>query len=428
MIDSKDNYLKELRVLFVDDEDGVRGSYEKLLNMWVSKVYTASNGKEGLEIYENHPLDLIITDIKMPIMSGLEMTAHIKRKNPDFPVVITTAHQEPELLLDAIEYHVDAYIIKPIVKKELKKHLKNIGKILHLEKEILRVQKLNQFYLDTTSVLIIVYDIHGTIIMANREFTRLLGYSNSELVDHNIFELNIIPDEDIENMHNIFLEISKKKNRLLRRKVQQNIISKDRKKFMIAWSNVMMIDKKKNITILSSGIDITALNNVRRELKKQAYTDALTQISNRAAYNEKITELLSLYYQNDTIFSFLIYDIDDFKTVNDTYGHKMGDLVLIELSALTKSLIRQNDYHFRIGGEEFVVLFKETPVEKAQFIAEKIRKGIEERLNTIDDRTITISIGLTQVDRGDDSDSIFKRADKLLYDAKRQGKNMVCSG
>ena len=419
------SYLKDLHVLFVDDEDGVRESYEKLLNIWVDTVYTASNGLEGLEIYQNKHLDVIITDIKMPIMSGLDMAAQIKTHNPDFPIIITTAHQEPELLLDAIEYHIDAYIVKPIAKKELKKHLNSIGKMLELEKSIEQIQRLNQLYLDTTSALIISYDMEGTITMINKEVTRLLGYSEDELVGKSLYTSNIIPQRSMSKVKRLFAFINKRLNKKLHSKLQQEILSKDGEEFMIAWSNVVMQEEGKNTGVLSSGMDITALYKALEEIKTQSYIDLLTRINNRKSYNERIEELLSLYNRYQIGFSFLIYDIDDFKQVNDNYGHKVGDAVLVEMSSLIESTIRRNDYLFRIGGEEFVILFTETTLEQAKIIAEKIRNSVEMELNTIEDKTITISIGLTEVNAADTSDSIFMRADNLLYDAKNRGKNRV---
>lgn len=118
------NYLADLTVLFVDDEEGIREPFEALLGMWCKKAYSAANGKEGLEAYKKYKPDVIVTDIKMPVMSGLEMIGEIKKLNPDFPIIITTAFQESELLLEAIELQVDGYIVKPIPKKELKNALR----------------------------------------------------------------------------------------------------------------------------------------------------------------------------------------------------------------------------------------------------------------------------------------------------------------
>ncbi len=161
-----------------------------------------------------------------------------------------------------------------------------------------------------------------------------------------------------------------------------------------------------------------------KKVKALSYTDELTQINNRKSFNKRISESISLYNRYKTPFSILMYDIDDFKKVNDTYGHSVGDKVLIEMTNLVKNLIRENDYIFRVGGEEFVIILSDTNIDESQSVAEKICKEVSE-LEIIENEKITISIGLIEVKNGDTEDSIFKRVDSLLYFSKLNGKNRV---
>ena len=156
-------------------------------------------------------------------------------------------------------------------------------------------------------------------------------------------------------------------------------------------------------------------------------TDALTQTKNRLAYEEAIENEISYFNQTKIPFSILLFDIDNFKLINDTYNHRIGDLVLIELSSLIQKNIRNSDSLFRIGGEEFIILFPNTTSEITVEVAEKLRIIVEKGLNTINDKTITISIGVTQIKENDTEDSLYRRVDKLLYDSKRTGKNKVTS-
>jgi diguanylate cyclase (GGDEF)-like protein len=137
--------------------------------------------------------------------------------------------------------------------------------------------------------------------------------------------------------------------------------------------------------------------------------------------------MLSLYQRHNTVFSFLIFDIDDFKYINDNYGHTVGDKVLIELCALVQKQIRMTDYLFRVGGEEFIILFANTSQKEVASVAQKLRITIEKELNVLENRKITVSMGLTQVQSQDTQESIFNRADELLYEAKKKGKNQVVS-
>lgn len=172
-------------------------------------------------------------------------------------------------------------------------------------------------------------------------------------------------------------------------------------------------------------------NKLKKEIqinKELTYIDELTNVQNRKAYILKLKEDLSLIKRYKTPFCMMMLDIDDFKQINDNYGHKIGDTVLIELSKLIQTNIRINDSLFRVGGEEFIILFSQTNLDKASIVTEKIRRIIENDLEIIKNQKTTVSIGLSQVTSDDNEDSIFKRVDKLMYESKKNGKNTISIG
>lgn len=172
-------------------------------------------------------------------------------------------------------------------------------------------------------------------------------------------------------------------------------------------------------------VDITDRKNMENKLELISLTDHLTKLNNKKSYNDNIKKIISQYQRYKTPFSVIMYDIDNFKYINDTYGHSVGDDVLIEMSQLISSHIRKNDYIFRVGGEEFIILLTETQITNAKLVAEKIRSNVEKNLKTIQDKQITISIGLTEVNNEDTKESIYKRVDKLLYESKNNGRNTI---
>lgn len=156
-------------------------------------------------------------------------------------------------------------------------------------------------------------------------------------------------------------------------------------------------------------------------------TDNLTKVKNVKAYKERIDELLSLFERYNTPFSMMLFDIDNFKVINDTYGHRAGDAVLIEMSSLIQKNIRLTDTLFRVGGEEFVILCPSTTLYDAIDVAEKVRKVVESDLHTIANQSITISIGVSEVKIADAEDTLYRRVDGLMYRSKQNGKNRVTS-
>lgn len=181
------------------------------------------------------------------------------------------------------------------------------------------------------------------------------------------------------------------------------------------------------ISFLVLGAIISLLRKYHLKLENLANKDPLTNISNRRFFTEKTEEHLSLIQRIKNPYSLLFIDIDNFKKINDKFGHDIGDDVLIRISKLLSENIRKTDLFARWGGEEFVILFVNSDINDAFKLSNKICKIIEkdEKLKSYIDSSVTASFGLTQIQNEDKLDDILKRADKAMYQAKHSGKNQV---
>jgi diguanylate cyclase (GGDEF)-like protein len=159
--------------------------------------------------------------------------------------------------------------------------------------------------------------------------------------------------------------------------------------------------------------------------KLKSRTDGLTKVFNRVTFMELLAaQIARAKEQEDFPLSLIMLDIDNFKTINDTYGHPAGDLVLSSLGQILLSSLRRDDIVARYGGEEFIVLLPHAPAEQTIRIAEKLRKNGEG--NAFGDLPgVTVSVGHAAYSRGDSADTLIQRADLALYDAKKGGKNRV---
>jgi len=174
--------------------------------------------------------------------------------------------------------------------------------------------------------------------------------------------------------------------------------------------------------ILGSSIILLIKRYVRDKLEYLVNYDGLTNVYNRRYFNKYLHREIVKSKRYNRSLSLIIFDIDKFKKVNDSFGHDVGDSVLRELSTLVNSHTRESDVLFRIGGEEFALIAMETEIEEALALSEKIRRIVEEHsFKYVKD--ITISLGVTQFALDDDIDSVFKRADNALYKAKNNGRN-----
>lgn len=158
--------------------------------------------------------------------------------------------------------------------------------------------------------------------------------------------------------------------------------------------------------------------------------DPLTGLLNRRSFYEKIADEISRSHRYNEDLCLLMVDIDNFKQINDRYGHPVGDSVLTQLASTFKELSRENDILCRIGGEEFALLLIKTNEEDSLIIAERlcdaVAKTAIELVTSDSPLHLTVSIGLTRCLQQDSTSSIMSRADKALYQAKNKGKNRVC--
>jgi diguanylate cyclase len=169
--------------------------------------------------------------------------------------------------------------------------------------------------------------------------------------------------------------------------------------------------------------------SLQRE-RKVSLTDALTGVPNRLAYDERILEEMSRWKRYKRPIVIAAWDLDRFKSINDTYGHKAGDKVLCVVAQLLHRGLRQTDFFARYGGEEFAMVIVGAPLEEATKIADAHRKKIERLGFHFDGKPVqvTASCGITAIAEGDTPDSIFERADKALYIAKKTGRNRCVVG
>ena len=163
--------------------------------------------------------------------------------------------------------------------------------------------------------------------------------------------------------------------------------------------------------------------------KEMAFRDALTDIYNHRFFQEAMDREFLRAKRYGRQFSLILIDVDDFKYINDNYGHTVGDLVLINIARLLQSTIRVTDIVARYGGEEFAVILPETDMASASVVAENLRAGVEALETNVDSQRIklTVSLGLTSYDsvKHKHKQAIFSVADKGLYMAKSSGKNSV---
>jgi len=278
-------------------------------------------------------------------------------------------------------------------------------------------------------------DLDGNITHISQAFCKTSGYNKEELIGKNprVFKA----DDSLSDEHYKDLWMTIQSGHTWKGEFKN--LKKDGSPY---WSEAIIspILDINNIIIGYEGIrqDITLKKVLEefnqkleeevlqrtKELEKLAITDKLTSLFNRVKIDTQLKYQVNNFKRNSHTFSIIMIDIDFFKDINDTYGHQVGDEVLIALSKILKQSVREVDILGRWGGEEFIIICPNTDEDGAFSLAEIIRINVQEhKYKSID--KLSISCGVASIDDTLDENSILKKADKALYRAKELGRNRV---
>lgn len=267
-------YLKNITVLYVEDDKNTREELEFFLNNRVDKLYVGTNGEEGVELFKKHQPDLIISDIQMPVLNGIDMVKKIKEINPNIPVVLITAFNDSDYLFKAIQLNISNYLTKPLNLNQLIDVTATIAKSIFLEKENQEIFNTLSQYKDIVDERSIISkaDGNGIITYVNKPFEEISGYLKDELIgkSHNIISH---PDESKELFAQLWktIKIDKKvwKGRLKN-------INKNGKEYYVDIIIKPILDLDNNIIeFISLSNDITDLENTKEYFKHQTQKTAL---------------------------------------------------------------------------------------------------------------------------------------------------------
>jgi diguanylate cyclase (GGDEF)-like protein len=179
------------------------------------------------------------------------------------------------------------------------------------------------------------------------------------------------------------------------------------------------------INIIFAFVFALMTSNQREKLTVLSTIDPLTGVFNRRVMSDRLASVYGIFQRSSLVSSLLIIDIDQFKSVNDTHGHYVGDKILIKLTKALTDNLRISDSLYRYGGEEFVIIAENTDLQASKVLAEKLRKVIESSIMH-KGLEVTISIGVAQIGSGESMQQWISRADQSLLKAKRDGRNQIC--
>jgi len=419
--------FENITILIVEDDQSELEELCELFNVYFKKCHSAVNGKDGLEKFLKYHPDIILTDYGMPLMDGLDMAEKIREIDSEATIVLHTVFTDINTFLKAIKYKISGYVVKPTNVRDLLNILAKESSHILKNRDLKKKNLLMQSILNEFPEPMMVTDLNHNVLFANKKIKNngfwtkdkpikchkaLHGFDNfcnnqSHKCD-NIEAINV--GHSIMRLH--------------------EIISKNGNKLYLDIKTIPLKDENNNIYALLKTIQ-DKTNEKKRELTLQHTInhDVLTGIPNRVLLNDRLNQAILRSNRDKTCFAVMFLDFDGFKKINDKYGHKIGDIVLIQATCRMQKSIRKIDTLARIGGDEFIIILEGiSNKNEIKNLTKEILKKL--RSNYIINKKIKIkmtsSIGIDIYDPNKmkkSKEELLQNADNSMYEIKKTGKD-----
>ncbi len=429
-------------ILVLDDESSILELLGQYLQEEGYPCTLCTSALKALDLLKSREFSLLITDLRMPEIGGIEVVQRAKANDPDLSVIVVTAHLEVTNAVDAMRAGADDYLLKPFNLSEIsmsveraldrrrlvmenRRHQEELEQrvreatagLERVNAELRATKEYLENLLNSSVDAIITVGPDRLITYANRGATEMLGYGKEEF-------LGSVPVPYFAGGED---EVRYIRKMLQRERMLQNyeteLNHKNGSQIPINMS-ISYVNAPDGAVMSTLAIckDITKQKQLERELKEMSIKDSLTGLYNQRYFYDRLESEIERANRQGHALSLLLFDIDQFKTYNDCHGHLEGDKVLRTAGEVVLECTREHvDIGFRYGGDEFTVILPEANETQAANIAERIRGMFEAKRFD----HLTVSLGLMTYKPGSSVRSFIRYADAMMYDAKRSGGNRV---
>lgn len=443
------------RILTIDDDANVRSNLAAYLEDSGYDVIEAENGRHGLELFAETSPDLVLVDLRMPVMSGMEVLERLRTEAPGVPVIVVSGVGVLEEAVAALRHGAWDYVTKPITDMRVLEHAvdKALERARLLEERTLYHERLEQEVRERTRELretndrLVEYQallreknqflealvegmpnpvfyrtLDDTYIGCNRAFSRLIGHSPEEIIGHPAHEFlpqelacssgdsnGRIPPHDPDGNAEFSCMID-----------LRDADGEDR--VLVLYKSYFRDRTGQRAGVVGTFLDVTELKRKEAQILHHATHDELTGLPNRLGLRQRMEDR-SRGYGADTRLAVLHLDMDNFRTVNDSLGHAVGDELLRAVADRLAAMVHQRDMVARLGGDEFVVLLPLPPEDGGTAAALRIQEMFARPFNAAGHELyVAPSIGISVApDDGHDLTTLLKNAEIAMYRAKEQG-------
>jgi len=454
---------RPIRILTIDDEENIRTSFRLYLEDFDYEVIEAKNGREGLALFASEKPDLVLCDLRMPEIDGLEVLSKVRESSPDTPIIVASGTGVIGDAIEAVRRGAWNYLLKPIQNLSTLQHAieqalersrlirENRAYQTHLEEEVIsRTEDLQRAMDDLKnthyqvkmseeryrSIYENLQDVYFEILLdgeireVSPSIEQISDYKSHELIGESVWEF--YPRRDDRER---FIETLKLQGNVS----DYELHLRDRGGRIVPCSiNARLLPGEEDRPAVICGTlrDISERKLAEAHIERLAYYDALTDLPNRRLLIDRLERDLARARRHKRYGAMLFLDLDRFKNINDSLGHHVGDALLEEVARRLTCDLRLEDTVSRLGGDEFIMLLSDMGEEpssaasQAQTKAEQVQKHLSQPYKVLGhDLHITPSIGVaifpSDDDPNEDGNDILRHADTAMYRAKDDGRDSI---
>ncbi len=415
--------MEKPTILIIDDDPGLRKTLSDILRIKGYETLAAKNATEGLALLRDNTVSLALIDLMLPDIPGLDVLNILSNESPSTEAIILTGHATLDSAIQAVNRGAFSYLVKPYEIEQLLVLVKRAVE-KRRAREALREseERFRRIFMDgPLGMAIIGADL--SLEKVNGMLCRMTGYSEDELAS--LKYMDITHPEDVEfDMQNL--------KRLLGEEIacckrETRCVMKNREPLQVSVTVSLIRDKRDAPPRFLAMIeDISERKRFEEQLEYQANHDALTSLPNRSLLADRIRQALHQAMRYHRKVAVLYVDLDNFKFINDSLGHDLGDRLLKTIAERLTECVRSGDTVARQGGDDFVIILSDMAKgEHAAKVAQKIQAAVCRPIVVGEhELEVTCSTGISiYPNDGRDEQTLLKNADAAMYRAKEQGRN-----
>ena len=425
------------RLLLVDHDRQHLESLTHLLGPHELQIDTASGGNEALCKLGRFDYDLMLLDLGMPDVSGLEVLSQLAERGTKTLTIVVSGSNSFEDVGHVLRKGAYDYIKKPYAPEQLIATINNALLKQRLERSNRMMQnqlkvseRLHRFIVDSSQDIIFILDEQSRFSFLNSTVETLLGYTRNELIGLHFSA--IVEGEDQDKAAYYLTHVANPPNdpRLTEISLKPKQEGRIKRCFELSSWPIGKIEgmpeKSRQYCFFGTARDITERNEAEALINFQAYHDLLTRLPNRSLFRDRLSSVMMQAARQQLRPAVMFIDLDRFKIINDTLGHTMGDRLLQAVSQRLQACIRKSDTLSRFGGDEFTLLLPDVANDQMAIqVAEKILEGIRKPFHIQGNEIfVGASIGIAVYPEGGTTlDALLKNADLAMYQVKSTGKD-----